>query len=329
MARYLARRFVSFVAVMLAMTFIVFCLQSIIPTDPARAAAGPLAPPAVVEALREKLGLNEPTLVQYGRFLSRLSQGDLGTSVRTRQSVAADISKYLPASAELCLVALLIGLTLATLFAFLQTGIRGKSSVRLVVIALGSTPIFLSSLLLAYFIWFRLGWLPVGGRLEARDFVGPTGLNIVDGLLTGRPEISIDALRHLVLPAAALAMPLAVALGRSLASALRDTMKQPYVRTARGQGVSELALVLRHGLRNSATAPLTMFGIQFAIMLSNLMIVERIFAWPGLGFYAAQAFTSSDLPAVLGVTIVFGAIYIAVSVAIELGQSLADPRIAL
>ncbi|MET3900733.1 ABC-type dipeptide/oligopeptide/nickel transport system permease component [Devosia sp. UYZn731] len=329
MLPYLAKRSVSLVVVLLAMSFIVFCLQSIIPADPARAIAGPTAPAATVETVRQQLGLDDPMLVQYGRFLSNLVHGDLGTSVRTRQPIAEDVRKYLPASAELALVALVFGIALAGLLALVQNTMQKSGWVKLAIVAAGSTPIFLSTLLLVYFLWFRLGWLPGAGRLSIRRFSGPTGFNLLDGFLVGRPEVSLDALLHLILPALALALPIAVAVGRSLNGALHDVMKQTYIRTGRGKGLSETTIVLRHGLRNAASAPLAMIGLQVGLLFGNLLIVERVFSWPGLGLYTVQAFATSDLPAVLGVSLVFGTFYILINIVVEVSQSLADPRIGL
>jgi peptide/nickel transport system permease protein/dipeptide transport system permease protein len=329
MLPYLAKRSVSLVVVLLAMSFIVFCLQSIIPADPARAIAGPTAPAATVETVRQQLGLDDPMIVQYGRFLSQLVHGDLGTSVRTRQPVTEDVRKYLPASAELALVALVFGIALAGLLALVQNTMQKSGWVKLAIVAAGSTPIFLSTLLLVYFLWFRLGWLPGAGRLSIRRFSGPTGFNLLDGFLVGRPEVSLDALLHLILPALALALPIAVAVGRSLNGALHDVMKQTYIRTGRGKGLSETAIVLRHGLRNAASAPLAMIGLQVGLLFGNLLIVERVFSWPGLGLYTVQAFATSDLPAVLGVSLVFGTFYILINIVVEVSQSLADPRIGL
>lgn len=329
MLGYLARRIAGIAVVLLAMSFIVFVLQSIIPADPARAMAGLSAPAATVEAVRHRLGLDQPVIAQYWAFLTRLAEGDLGTSIRTRQPVAADVLKYGPASLELALAAMLVGVALAGVLAVLQTGLRRSGLVRLFIVAACSAPIFLTSLLLAYAFWFKLGWLPGAGRLETRRFSGPTGLNVIDGLLVGRPDISLDALAHLVLPALALGLPIAVAVGRSLGGSLHEVLRQSYVRTARGKGLSEGAVLMRHGLRNAASAPLAMIGLQVGLLFGNLLIVERVFAWPGLGLYMVQAFAGSDLPAVLGVSLVFGAIYILVGIAVEIGQSLADPRISL
>jgi len=326
---YLIKRVAGAVVVLLVMSFIVFCLQSIIPADPVRAVAGPSAPPETVEAIREQLGIDDPTVVQYGRFLVRLVHGDLGISVRTRRPVAADILQYLPATLELALVSIALGAALSGVMALLQFRFTGSTGIRLAIIGAGSTPIFLSALLLAYFFWFRLGWLPGAGRLGFSGFTGPTGFNLIDGILTGRPDVSVDALKHIVLPALALALPIGVAVGRSLNSALHDVLSQAYVRTARGKGLSETSVLLRHGLRNAASAPLSMFSLQIRLLFGGLLVVERIFGWPGLGLYAVQAFASADLPAVLGVAMVFGILYIMVNTLVEISQSLADPRIDL
>jgi ABC-type dipeptide/oligopeptide/nickel transport system permease component len=329
MLAYLAKRFVGLIVVLVVMSFIVFCLQAIIPADPARAMAGPSAPPETVERLRTELGLNDPLFTQYGKFLSRVVTGDLGTSIRTRQPIAADVLKYAPASLELVMVALVLGVVLAFLLAFAQTTLPRSGTVRLVVLGAGSVPIFLTALLLAYFLWFHLGWFPGNGRLDIRRFSGPTGFFVLDGLLLGRPDISLNALWHLALPALTLSIPIAVGVGRSLNAALVDVLRQPYIRTARGKGLSSGRIFLRHGLRNAASAPLSMLGLQVGLLYGNLLIVERIFAWPGIGLYTAQSFANSDLPAILGVALVFGAFYILVTMVVEILQSLADPRIAL
>ncbi|MBB3594250.1 peptide/nickel transport system permease protein/dipeptide transport system permease protein [Rhizobium sp. BK529] len=329
MVAYLIRRTLGLVAVLLTMSFAVFCLQSIIPADPARAIAGPLTPLSNVNALRQQLGLDDPIIVQYGRFLSRLAEGDLGTSVRTRQPVVNDIRQYLPASLELSLASLCIGLLLAGIVAILPHIFGGSGALRLIFIAAGSVPIFMSALLFVYFFWFRFGWLPGSGRMSEDDIGGPTGLNLIDAIVGGRGDLGLDAVRHLLLPACALALPIAVAVGRSLNSALHDVMQQAYIGTARGKGLREAVVVLRHGLRNAASPALAMIGLQVRLLFGNLLIVELVFGWPGLGLYMVQSLTSSDLPAVLGVTVVLGTFYILVNIVVEILQTLADPRIEL
>ena len=329
MALYLLRRLVALVAVLFVMSFIVFCLQRLVPSDPARAVAGPTAPTAVVDQVRARLGLDDPILTQYGRFLTGLADGDLGTSIRTRKPVTADLLRYAPASLELMVAALILGTGAGVAVAFAQVVARRGEAARLLLLAAGSVPIFLSALLLVLLFWFHLGWLPGAGRLSARGFSGPTGFLVLDGILTGRPAIVGDALAHLVLPAVTLAIPIAVAVARSLAGSLKGVLRQSYVRTARSNGLSEKAIVFRHGLRNAAAAPLAMVGLQVGLLFANLLIVESIFAWPGLGLYTVQALGSSDLPAVLGVSLVFGAFYILVNALIDVAQSVLDPRVGL
>src|SRR5262245_42053712 len=229
MLAYITKSIVGAVFVFLLMAFIFFGLQGIIPADPARAIAGPSAPPATVHAMREQLGLDDPAIVQYGHFLLRLAHGDLGTSVRTRRPVSDDIRQYLPATLELGLVSIALGVALAGVMAALQFLVPGSGGIRLAIVGIGSTPIFLSALLLAYFFWFRLDWLPGAGRLDDRDFAGPTGLNVIDGILAGRPEVSGDALLHMILPALALALPIGIAVGRSLNGALHEVDRKSVV----------------------------------------------------------------------------------------------------
>lgn len=326
---YLLRHLTGLVVVLFAMSFFVFCLQSIIPADPARAVAGPAAPMAVVETVRKQLGLDQPVIIQYGRFLLRLARGDLGTSFRTRQPITADIGRHLPATLELMSVAVFLGTVPAVGLALLRSSSPRPGVLRVAMIGLGSMPIFLCALLLVFVFWFKLNWLPGSGRLGFPDFSGPTGFMLVDGFLTGQPAVSLDALTHILLPSVALALPVAVAIGRTTSSALHDVMQQAYIRTARGKGISETRLVFAHGLRNAATAPLAMTGLQVRLLFGNILIVERIFGWPGLGNYMVQSLASSDLPAVLGVSMVFGVIYMLVNTAVGICQSLADPRIEL
>ena len=327
--RFLFRRMVGLVVVLVVMSLIIFVLQSIIPADPARALAGPNAPDAVVEGIRERLGLNDPLLAQYGRYLGQVIQGDLGTSVRTRQPVAADILTFAPASLELMLAALVLGLVLGTGVAVLQHLVRGASAARVTLLGLGSVPIFLSALLMVWLFWFQLDWLPGSGRIGIRRFASPTGFMLLDGLVLGRVDVLVSALRHLALPALTLAIPIAVAVARSITSSLDTTMQQPFIRMVRSKGLTEGRILWRHAARNSAAAPLAMVGLQVGLLFANMLIVERVFAWPGLGLYTVQAFASSDLPAVLGVSLAFGAFYIAVNIVIDMTQAGLDPRVRL
>ena len=254
--RFLIRRFAGLIGVLVVMSLIIFVLQSIIPADPARSVAGPNAPAEVVERIRDQLGLNKPILVQYGDYVWRLLHGDLGTSVRTRQPVAADILDAAPASLELMLVALVLGAGMGAGVAAAQQLFRRAAFMRVLLLGLGSVPIFLAALLLVWIFWFQLDWFPGGGRIGIRRFAGPTSFMLLDGILLGRGDVVLSALHHMVLPALTLAIPIAVAIARSITSALETTMQQPFIRMARGKGLTEGRILLRHAARASAAAPL-------------------------------------------------------------------------
>ncbi|MFC5757833.1 ABC transporter permease [Rhizobium sp. GCM10022189] len=325
---FLLRRVFAVTLVLLSMSFAVFCLQTIVPADPARAIAGPTTPLTRVAELRKELGLNDPVIVQYGRFLIRVTRGDLGTSVRTRKPIAADVRTYLPASLELSIVALAFGAIFAAFFAVVPAIVRWAHPIGLAFTAAGSLPIFATSLFLSYLFWFRLGVLPGAGRMSDHNFSGPTGFNLVDSVLAGDVTAATDATRHIILPALALAFPIAIAVGRTLSSSLRDVMQQRYIETARGKGLSEASVVIRHALRNALPSALAMLALQVRLLFGNLLVVELVFGWPGLGLYMVHSLASADLPAVLGVTLVLSVFYLAVSLVIEVFQTALDPRIA-
>jgi peptide/nickel transport system permease protein/dipeptide transport system permease protein len=330
MIRYVLTRILELLGVLLAMTFIVFLLRSVIPADPARAAVGPNAPESVVEQKRSEMGLDRPLLVQYGDYLKGLVTGDLGTSARTSNPVSKDIGDFLPASLELIFAAAIIGGVIGAILALTQTlAPRHTGVIRGLLIGGASAPTFLVGLLLLYFLWYKAHWFPSSGRTSIADPpTGPTGLLTIDGLLSGRLDVTTDALRHLLLPALTLAIPTGVAIGRTLRSSLAGTMRQDFVRSARARGLTDRQVVMRHGLRNSVNAPLAMAGLQLGFIFANLLIVETLFAWPGLGLYTVQSLGRSDLPAVLGVALVFGVFYLIVNTLIDIAQVMADPRLA-
>lgn len=328
MTLFVLRRLVGLIVVLLAMTAVIFLLRQVIPGDPARSALGPTARAEAVELKRAEMGLDRPLIEQYGRYMRQLVRGDLGESTRTRRAVTIDLGEFLPASAELMVFAVGLGSVIGIAFALLST-LWKSETVEALFASAASAPIFLTGLLLLVTFWFWLGVLPNGGRISGTPPVGPTGLYTLDGVLTGQLGITADALRHLLMPGLTLALPFAVAIGRTLRSSMIGVLRQPYIRTARAKGLPESSVLTRHVLRNSSTAPLTMGGLQIGMLFANILIVEAIFAWPGVGLYILQGLGRSDLPAVLGVSLVFGFAYVVINALVDLAQAIADPRIAL
>jgi len=329
MPQLIAKRLAAMVVLSLLLAAVVFLLQQVSPLDPVHAMLGPNASPAAVAAQRHKLGLDQPMVTQFGNYLVGLLHGDLGSSYRTRRPVLEDLTVYVPATAELAVSALLLALVLGVVLAF-SSSLRwpGAWLVRLVLLAGASAPTFLigiGSLLLFY---SQLGWLPASGRTDLMNApTGPTGLLTLDGLIAGRPDVTVDALRHLVLPAIAIAFGPAVAVGRVLRSSLLGEQSSEYSRTARAKGLTEQQVLTRHVLRNALGPALSMTGLQVGLMFSGVLVVEQIFGWPGVGQYTAQSIPVADFPAIAGVTLLLGIGYVVVNTVVDLLQAVADPRI--
>jgi len=306
-----------------------FILQQVSPFDPVRVAVGPEASHAVVAAARKRLGYDDPILLQYVHYIEHAVAGNLGTSLDTGNPVTTDIGSFVPASLELMLAAIVIATPLALLIGVASAARwRGGTVIRVGSIVFASAPAFVLSVLFVLLFYARLHWFPAGGRTSYLDApTGPTGLLTIDGLLAGKPAVTWNAIQHLVLPAVALALVPAVAVGRVLRGALLSNMRSEHVRAARARGLTETALVLRHCLRNAAGSALAMTGLQIGAIFASLVVVETVFAWPGLGNYLSQAIPKGDFPAITGVTLLLGVLYVVVNTIVDVLQAVADPRI--
>ena len=331
MSRFLLARVFGAVGVLLALITVVFILQTAVPGDPVRASVGVNASAEVVAAERERLGLDEPVPVQYLDYLGQAVQGGFGESLRTGREVRTDIGAFLPATLELAGFSMLLaaagGLLLGTLAVVSS---RLGATARLVFVSGASIPSFLLALILIYVFYFKLSWLPLSGRTSFGDAPpGPTGLLLVDSVVHMRFDVFMDAVRHLLLPGLALAVVPAVAIGRVLRSSLIEVYRADYIRTLHAKGLGPVTVLFRHALRNALSAPLTMAGLQFGLLLGGVVIVEAIFSWPGLGLYLNQSVAFGDLRAIAGVTLVVGAGYVVINTLVDLAQAAADPRIRL
>jgi len=329
MRAYMLRRLGAMVIVLLALTAVMFILQQVSPFDPVRVAVGPEASRAVVAAARKRLGYDDPILLQYVHYIEHAVAGNLGTSLDTGNPVTTDIGSFVPASLELMLAAIVIATPLALLIGVASAARwRGGTVIRVGSIVFASAPAFVLSVLFVLLFYARLHWFPAGGRTSYLDApTGPTGLLTIDGLLAGKPAVTWNAIQHLVLPAVALALVPAVAVGRVLRGALLSNMRSEHVRAARARGLTETALVLRHCLRNAAGSALAMTGLQIGAIFASLVVVETVFAWPGLGNYLSQAIPKGDFPAITDVTLLLGVLYVVVNTIVDVLQAVADPRI--
>ena len=322
-------RVASLMVVLLVLTMVVFVIQSVLPADPVRAAVGGQATQAVVEAKRHELGYDKPLPVQYVNFLGNVTQGDFGESLRTRRPVLEDISKFAPATLELAFVSALLAGALGVILGLWSAhGGRGSGVARVTMLGLSSGPTFFMAILLILLFYRNLGWMPASGRMSAAySDSGPTGFLLIDSVMHGDASQWWDAVRHLVLPAFCLALGPAVAIGRVLRSSLLDVMRQDHVRTARAKGLSERMVVAKHALRNASGPALSMAGLQVGLLLAGVVVVELVFAWPGLGLYTQQSIQQADFPAVIGITLVLGIAYVVINSIVDILQLVADPRL--
>jgi peptide/nickel transport system permease protein len=330
MASLVARRLVALVAVLFGLAVIVFVLQAVVPADPVRAMVGASAPPQIVAAKRHELGYDKPLPVRFLDYMERLASGDLQTSLRTRNPVAQDLGTFAPATLELALAAAVIAAVLGVgLGLALAAGGRLARLLRLGLIGGASVPTFLLGLLLIIVFYSNLHLLPASGRVGDTLAIpnGPTKLLLVDSLLHGDLNVFWSAFTHILMPAFTLALLPALAIARTLATSCEQVLREDYVRTARAKGLRERRVLLRHTLRNASGPALTMSGLQFGLLLGGIVVVEQIFAWPGLGRYLDQSIAYSDFPAITGTTLLLGAAYVIVNFLVDLAQAWADPRI--
>lgn len=334
MIPYVLRRLAFLVLICFGVTLITFTISHVIPGDPARLAAGPGAQEEQVEALRELLGLDDPLPTQYVNYLRDLAHGDLGFSIITRQPVSEELERRLPATLELVFVSfaiyLVLGIGLALVAA--TTAWRGIDfTVRVFATAAFAIPAFVLALWLQVLLYLHLGWLPASGRLDIlteppKDI---TGFLLVDSLLSGRLDAFADASRHLVLPVIALTFGLMAIAVRIVRATVLAELEKDYVRMLRLKGLSEHEIVRKHVLRNALVPVLALFGVQFGYLIGGTVVIETIFAWPGVGAYAFDSLIALDYAPVMGVTLVVTAIFVLVNFGIDLLYPAVDPRIRL
>jgi peptide/nickel transport system permease protein len=305
MARYLLRRLLLTIPVLLGVATLVFSLIHLVPGDPAQAMLGETASQQDVQNLRHQLGLDRPLLTQYGAFLKGVVRGDLGTSFRYNAPVTAQIRERLPNTARLAAAAMLVAIVLAIPLGIVAAVFRGTIvdyGAMTLALAGISMPNFWLGPLLAILFAVRLGWLPVSG--------------------TGSPA-------HIVLPAVTLGAALAAILARMTRASVLEELRELYVLAARARGLSQMRAVLVHAFRNSLIPVVTIIGLQLGAVLTGTIITETIFAWPGVGRLLIQSINFRDYPLVQGCILFISVTYVAMNLLTDLAYGFLDPRIRL
>jgi dipeptide transport system permease protein len=332
MLRFILTRVSLVIPTFIGITLLAFFLIRLVPGDPIETMAGERGmDPARHEMLRKAYGFDQPVLVQYGIYVSRLLHGDLGKSIITSESVLSEFASLFPATIELAICAILFALILG-LPAGILAAVRRNSifdhGVMGVSLTGYSMPIFWWGLLLILLFSVQLGWTPVSGRISVQYYVEPvTGFLLIDSLLSDDKGAFASALSHLVLPTIVLGtVPLAV-IARMTRSAMLEVLGEDYIRTARSKGLSPLRVIAVHALRNALIPVVTVIGLQVGVLFTGAILTETIFSWPGVGKWLIEAINRRDYPVLQGGTLLIGAVVMTVNLIVDLTYGLINPRI--
>ncbi len=306
-----------------------------LPGDPAAYFAGPAAGKEAIEQIRVKLGLDKPLIVQFGRYVSDLAHGDLGNSLSTGQPVVTEIKNRLPASAELTLFGLILSMVIAVplgIVAAVKQGSWIDHACRVVATAGVSLPVFFTGLLLVYVFYFKLGWSPAPlGRIDVFYTPPPqiTGFYLIDSLLARNLEAFRASLSQLLLPGFTLGIFSLAPIARMTRASMLAVLASDFVRTARASGLDNRTVIITYAFRNAMLPVITTLGMVFSFLLGANVLVEKVFAWPGIGSYAVEALITSDFAPVQGFVLTMAVLYVVLNLIIDLLYGIIDPRVRL
>lgn len=348
MGRYIFRRLLSVIPTLIGVTLVIFLFQRLIPGDPAIAMLGEHATEDSIQRIREQFGLNRPAFLdrdalaegdlggffdsQYFRYFNRLAHFDLGESIHRRIPIVDSLKERFPATLELAIlsmgIALVIGIPAGIISASRRnTAVDGVTMVGSLVGV--SMPIFWLGIMEIMLFSVILKWLPSGGRLSTGvQITSITNLLLLDSLLTGNFQGFVAALRHIIMPAIALATIPAAIITRMTRSSMLDVLQEDYIRTASAKGLSERVVLYRHALKNAFLPVITIIGIQAGSLLAGAVLTETIFSWPGIGKWVYDSILGRDYPIVQGVTLLIALIFLLVNLVVDLSYAILDPRIS-
>lgn len=331
----LAKRLVTVIPTLIGVVIVTFLLTRVLPGDPAVYFAGPAATPESIAEIRKSLGLDRSLPDQFVRYVNDLAHGNFGNSLSTGQPVAREIASRLPASAELTLFGLFLSIAIAVplgIIAAVKQGSWVDHLCRVIATAGVSLPVFFTGLLLVYFFYFKLGWSPAPlGRLDAfatspKDI---TGFYLIDTLLTGDFATFRSAFSQLILPAATLGIFSLAPIARMTRASMLAVLASEFIRTARASGLSDRRVILTYAFRNAMLPVVTTLGMVFSFLLGANVLVEKVFAWPGIGSYAVEALLQSDFAPVQGFVLTMAVLYVALNLIIDMLYGVIDPRVRI
>ena len=329
------KRLAMAVPSLIGVVIITFVLTRALPGDPAAYFAGPAATPQAIQEVRVKLGLDKPPIEQFARYVIDLAHGNLGTSLTTGQPVASELRSRLPASAELTLLGLMVSLLIAVplgIFAATRPNSMIDHACRVISTLGVSLPVFFTGLILIYVFYYLTGWAPAPlGRLDVFYIDPPrvTGFFLIDSLIAGQPETFVAALKQLILPALTLGIFSLAPIARMTRASMLAVLSSDFIRTARACGLSSYTVIITYAFRNAMLPVITTLGMVFSFLLGANVLVEKVFAWPGIGSYAVEALLASDFAPVQGFVLTMAVLYVALNLTIDILYGLIDPRVRL
>ncbi|MFP4152796.1 MAG: nickel ABC transporter permease [Alkalispirochaeta sp.] len=303
MYQYILRRLLLTIPVVIGVSLIVFSIIRLIPGDPARAIAGVQATPEYIEQVRVRYGLDQPIHIQYGRFMSGIVRGDLGTSTFSRRPVTTEIRERFPRTLTLASISLLIatvvGVSAGIVSATRRNSLFDNASMFVALVGVAA-PVFWMALMLQLLFAVQLRWLPATG---------------------------MGSVRHLILPSITLGMASAALMARITRSSMLDVLKQDFITTARAKGLTERIVVYKHALKNALIPVVTVLGLQFGILLGGAVLTETVFAWPGVGRLLVDAILRRDYPVVQGTVMLLAFLFVIINLVVDVIYAFLDPRI--
>ncbi|MFJ7970161.1 ABC transporter permease [Psychrobacillus sp. NPDC096389] len=329
MKEFLIKRILQMIPVLLGLSILIFALSRVMPGDSIRLKLGPEATIEQIEAMEESMGLNDPIYVQYFNYIKGVFKGDMGISLQSDRNVAVDIFETFPATFELMIIAMLIAIVVGVPLGVISAVKKDKWQdhfTRIISLSGVALPKFWIAIMLqiVFAYWFSL--LPVVGRGNIVP-ENITGMRLFDSILTLNFPAFIDSLKHIILPSIALSIATTAQIMRLTRSNMLEQLKKDYILASTSYGLPKVMIVYKYMLKNAFASTLTIIGLSFGALLGNAFLVEAVFGWPGMAQYGVQGVIYKDYNAIVGVTLVIGAVFAITNLIVDILYGLIDPRI--